>query len=140
MADEIPSIVSHVSIGTNDMARALRFYDAVLAALGARRLLEHGGAIAYGKAFPEFWLHEPLDGAAASVGNGSHVGFLAPSKAVVDAFHAAALAAGAADEGAPGPRPQYGEPYYGCFVRDLDGHKIEAAFWDEDLARRLGTP
>ncbi len=51
-------------------------------------------------------------------------------KAQVDAFHAAALAAGARDEGAPGPRPLYGEPYYGCFIRDLDGHKVEASYWD----------
>ncbi len=51
-------------------------------------------------------------------------------KAQVDAFHAAALAAGADDEGAPGPRPLYGEPYYGCFIRDLDGHKVEASYWD----------
>jgi len=55
----------------------------------------------------------------------------------VDAFHRAALNAGATDEGAPGPREEYGEPYYGCFVRDLDGHKIEAAFWDVELMRQL---
>jgi catechol 2,3-dioxygenase-like lactoylglutathione lyase family enzyme len=55
----------------------------------------------------------------------------------VRAFHQTALAAGATDEGAPGPRPEYGEPYYGCFVRDLDGHKIEAAYWNLDLAQKL---
>ena len=129
--DENPSVLSHVSLGTNDFGRAVAFYDTVLPVLGCRRVMEHPGAVAWGKAFPEFWLHEPIDGARATNANGMHVGFIASSREAVDAFHAAALEAGAADEGAPGPRPQYGEPYYGCFVRDLDGHKIEASFWDE---------
>lgn len=133
MADDIPSILSHVSLGTNDFARATAFYDAVLPTLGCRRVMEHPGAVAYGKAFPEFWVQTPADGTPAGVGNGTHVGFIAASRAAVDAFHAAALVAGAADDGAPGPRPHYGAPYYGCFVRDPDGHKIEAAFWDESL-------
>jgi len=91
------------------------------------------GAIAYGKQLPEFWINTPIDGQPATVGNGTHVGFIAPSKEAVHAFYEAALAAGAQDEGPPGPRPDYGEPYYGCFVRDPDGHKIEATYWDMDL-------
>ena len=67
------------------------------------------------------------------MGNGTHVAFIAPDKQAVDAFHTAALAAGAVCDGPPGPRPQYGAPYYGCFVRDLDGHKVEAAFWDMEM-------
>ena len=63
-----------------------------------------------------------------------HFGFFAASKAEVQAFYDAALAAGATDDGAPGPRPDYGEPYFGCFVRDPDGNKIESAFWDQSLA------
>ena len=129
MAAENSSMISHVSIGTNDFPRALAFYDTVLATLGCRRMLEHPGAVAYGKQFPEFWVHAPFDGKRAAVGNGTHTGFFASSKAEVDTFHRTALAAGAEDDGAPGPRPDYGEPYYGCFVRDPDGHKIEAAFW-----------
>ncbi|WP_137391155.1 VOC family protein [Rhodoligotrophos defluvii] len=131
---ENPSIMSHVSIGTNDFEKAVAFYDAVLATVGARRVMEHDGAVAYGKHFPEFWVQRPIDGRPAVVGNGTHFGFFAKSKAEVDAFYAAAIGAGAAPDGAPGPRPDYGEPYYGCFVRDLDGHKIEAAFWDQELA------
>ena len=100
--------------------------------------MAHEGAVAFGKQFPEFWVQTPQDGGRASVGNGTHIGFVAPDKDAVHAFHAAALAAGGTDDGAPGPRPDYGEPYYGCFVRDLDGHKLEAAFWDMDLARKLG--
>jgi catechol 2,3-dioxygenase-like lactoylglutathione lyase family enzyme len=130
MSSDNPSILSHVSIGSNDFERALRFYDAVLATLGCRRVMEHPGAVAYGKAYPEFWVQTPIDGRAAGVGNGTHFGFVAASRAQVHAFWEAALAGGARGEGEPGPRPHYGEPYYGCFVRDPDGHKIEAAFWD----------
>ncbi|MBS7664035.1 VOC family protein [Pseudomonas lalucatii] len=130
MADANPSILSHVSLGSNRFEEALAFYDQVLTTLGCRRILAHPGAVAYGRDYPEFWLQTPIDGQPASIGNGTHVGFFAPDKAAVDAFHRAALAAGGRDEGAPGPRAEYGAPYYGCFVRDLDGHKIEATFWD----------
>ena len=136
--DEIPSIISHVSIGTDRLAEAVAFYDKVLATLGGKRLMEHPGAVAFGKNFPEFWVQTPFDGAPAGRSNGVHFGFMATSKDQVKAFHAAALAAGGTDDGPPGPRPAYGEPYFGCFVRDLDGHKIEAAFWDFELAAKLG--
>ena len=138
MSDEIPSILSHVSVGTNDFDKATAFYDKVLPTLGCKRMMEHPGAVAYGKMFPEFWVQTPFDGGTASVGNGTHVAFIASSKEAVAAFHEAALTAGASDDGAPGPRPEYGEPYYGCFVRDPDGHKIEASFWDVALAQKLG--
>ena len=135
MADDSnPSAISHVSLGSNRYPQACAFYDAVLAPLGIRRLMEHADAAAYGKAFPEFWIQAPIDGRPATVGNGTHVGFMAADRAQVDAFWQAALAAGAQPDGPPGPRPHYGAPYYGCFVRDLDGHKIEAACWDETLA------
>ncbi|HAT4498536.1 TPA: VOC family protein [Serratia marcescens] len=110
----ITPCLSHVSLGSNDFEAAAAFYDRTLAAL--------------------FWLQVPIDGRPASPGNGTHVGFFATSKQQVDEFHRQALLAGAADEGAPGSRPHYGEAYYGCFVRDLDGHKIEASFWDESAA------
>ena len=138
MADDIPSILSHVSIGTNDFDRAVAFYESALATLGCRRVSAHPGAVAFGKAFPEFWVQTPIDGAPAAVGNGTHVGFIAPTREAVDAFHAAALRAGATDDGPPGPRPHYGAPYYGCFVRDPDGHKIEATFWDTAAERDKG--
>ncbi|MDO4231491.1 MAG: VOC family protein [Lautropia sp.] len=128
-----PSIISHVSLGTNRFEEAVAFYDKVLGTLGIGRTLdltEHG-AIAYGRAFPEFWIQRPHDRQPAQAANGVHIAFLAETPAEVDAFHAAAIAAGATDDGAPGPRPHYGEQYYGCFVRDLDGHKIEAMAWLE---------
>ncbi len=139
MSGENPSVLSHVSIGTNDFERACKFYDAVLPALGCRRIMQHPGAVAYGRRFPEFWVQSPVDGKRATVGNGTHIGFVAATKDAVRGFYDAALKAGAGDDGTPGPRPDYGEPYYGCFVRDLDGHKIEAAFWDFELARKSGA-
>lgn len=132
--DEIPSIMSHVSLGTNDFDRATAFYDAVMSALGARRIESFPGAVAYGKQYPEFWVQTPLDQARASVGNGTHFGFMATSKEMVQAFWDAATTAGAKGDGPPGARPDYGKAYYGCFVRDPDGHKIEATFWDQSLA------
>ena len=132
------SIVSHVFIGTNDMARAVTFYDAVMGALGYGRVMEHGDvAVAYGTAFPEFWVQTPIDGQKAQVANGVHFGFFATSRQQVDEFFRAAVAAGAKEDGAPGPREEYSAAYYGCFVRDPDGHKIEASFWDEVKAAEL---
>ena len=131
MADENPSIMSHVSVGTNQFEKATAFYDTVLATIGAKRIMEHPGAVAYGKFFPEFWVQQPHDGSAAAIANGVHFGFMARSKAEVDEFYQVALAAGATDDGAAGPRSDYGAGYYGCFVYDLDGHKIEAMYWDE---------
>jgi len=133
-----PSIIAHVSVGTNQFDEALAFYDRVLATLGIGRVFEEQAvkAVAYGRQFHEFWLQQPYDGQAAVVGNGYHVAFLATSTDEVDAFHRAALQAGAVCDGEPGPRPHYSDAYYGCFVRDLDGHKIEATFWD---ARKLAS-
>ncbi len=134
MTEEIPSIISHVSIGVSDFERSVAFYDAVLATVGAKRVEEVPGAVAFGKMFPEFWVQLPIDGKSFSVGNGTHYGFIAGSKEEVHAFHEAALKGGGTSDGDPGPRPEYGHPYYGCFVRDPDGHKIEAAFWDQSKA------
>ncbi|MTI16820.1 VOC family protein [Rhodobacteraceae bacterium RKSG542] len=133
MSTEIPSIMSHVSVGTDNFEKAVEFYKRVLATIGAKVVMEHPGAVAFGKQFPEFWVQTPIDGQPAGVGNGTHFGFIAPSNDAVHAFWEVALEMGAVPEGEPGPRPHYGEPYYGCFVRDLDGHKIEAAAWNAPL-------
>ncbi|MGB3052846.1 MAG: VOC family protein [Polyangiales bacterium] len=133
MENENPSILSHVSIGSSDMPRSVAFYDAVLPVLGCKKLMEYPFAVAYGKQFPEFWVQTPIDGQPASVGNGTHCCFLAESKEAVHAFHEAALAAGATDDGPPGPRPQYSPGYYGAFARDPDGHKVEATYFDASL-------
>ena len=132
MSEENPSILSHTSLGTNNFDAAVQFYDHVMLTIGARRIMEPPGAVAYGKAYPEFWVQVPHDGQPAQIANGVHIAFLAPSRSAVDAFWSAAIDNGAKPDGEPGPRPHYGEPYYGCFVRDLDGNKIEAMFWDAD--------
>ncbi len=122
-------MLHHVSIGVADVERAARFYDSVLSKLGFKRVMEitpYG--IAYGLQMPQFWVQMPHDQNGPSSGNGTHIAFSASSKSAVNAFHAAAVSAGGKDEGAPGPRPEYTAAYYGAFVRDLDGNKIEAVY------------
>lgn len=120
-------MLHHVSIGVSDVTRAADFYDAVLGALGYKRTAQYlPYAIAYGEGVSEFWIQLPHDHEAASAGNGAHFGFSARSQDAVHRFHAAALANGGTDEGAPGPRPDYGPEYFGAFVRDPFGNKVEA--------------
>ncbi|MBL9050481.1 MAG: VOC family protein [Tabrizicola sp.] len=122
---------SYVSLGTCDLARAMRFYDAVLSPLGHARIEDYDPedrSAAWGQddPGPHLWVTQPFDGQPASVGNGTMVSFLAESRAAVDAFHAAALAHGGTDEGTPGLRPQYGPHFYAGYVRDPDGNKLNA--------------
>ncbi len=118
-------ILNHVSVGTSDVMLAVKFYDSVLSALSIQRshYIENTAA-AYGENF-EFWVGRPCEN-KASIGNGTHVAFNAPSQDAVDKFYQVAIEAGGACEGKPGLRPEYGETYYAAFVRDLDGNKIEA--------------
>lgn len=102
---EAPSIMAHVSIGSNQYEKAVAFYDKVLPTIGARKILEPtDGAAAWGKQYPEFWVQKPYDGEKAEVANGVHFAFLAVSKEMVDNFYATAIAEGAVDDGKPGPR------------------------------------
>lgn len=119
-------MLSHVSLGTNDATRAAAFYDPVLAVLGMRKICERDGSIDYGTSKTLFSLEKPSDGQPASVGNGVHIAFDAGTRAQVDEFYRVALANGGTDAGAPGLRPEYDANYYGAFVRDPDGNKIEA--------------
>jgi catechol 2,3-dioxygenase-like lactoylglutathione lyase family enzyme len=121
---------SHVMVGTNDIERAKRFYDAVLGVLGAAQPLRNVAAsghtrLFYRQAGGTFCLSEPIDGQAATVGNGSTIGFQCHSPEQVLAFHAAALAHGGVSvEDPPGPRAgQFGSLYL-AYVRDPDGHKL----------------
>lgn len=118
---------SHVTIGTNDFARAAAFYDAALAPLGVLRVPgDHQDLAAWrrpGEA-ATLWIGRPFDGMRATPGNGWMAAFVAPTRAAVDAAYAAAIAAGGTDEGPPGPRPQYSPDYYGAYVRDPDGNKL----------------
>lgn len=117
---------SHVTIGSNDLAKAKPFYDRLLKPLGLVRHADYPNAVGYGPTGgrPQLWVLSPLDKNAATVGNGITVGLEAADRAAVDACHAAAMAAGGKDEGAPGLRTHYHPNYYGAYVRDLDGNKI----------------
>jgi catechol 2,3-dioxygenase-like lactoylglutathione lyase family enzyme len=129
-------MLHHVSVGVLNLERASKFYDAALGALGYKRIMEFlPYAIGYGETRPEFWVQLPHDQNAASVGNGTHVGFIARSKNAVQKFHEAALAQGGSNNGEPGPRPDYGPEYYGAFVYDLDGNKLEATLYSVPIAK-----
>lgn len=120
-------MLHHVSVGVVDVSRAAEFYDAVLGALGYKRTAQYlPYAIAYGEGVSEFWIQLPHDKGSPSSGNGAHYGFAARNQNAVHRFHEAALAKGGTDNGAPGPRPDYGPDYYGAFVLDPFGNKIEA--------------
>lgn len=118
-------MIHHVSVGTNDLPRAIAFYDAVLPGLGLRRILDDPGeGMHYGTGHIEF--STIRTDAPATAGNGVHIAFGVEDRAMVDAFHAAALASGGSDDGSPGLRPEYDAHYYAAFVRDPDDNKIEA--------------
>jgi len=118
---------SHMTLGTNDLDRARTFYEPVMATLGIAQPFSLPGTLVFGElAGAKLFIVSPFDGGTASHGNGTHAAFLAPNHTAVDAFHAAALAHGGSDEGAPGPRPQYHAHYYGAYVRDPDGNKLQA--------------
>jgi catechol 2,3-dioxygenase-like lactoylglutathione lyase family enzyme len=124
-------LLSHVTLGSNDLVRARAFYEPVMAALGIVQPFEIEGAIVFGeRRGTRLFVVTPFDGKAASPGNGSHLAFLAPDRGAVDAFHAAALANGGTDEGTPGLRPNYHPDYYAAYVRDLDGNKLQAVCHD----------
>jgi catechol 2,3-dioxygenase-like lactoylglutathione lyase family enzyme len=121
-------MIDHLSLGVADLARSGAFYDAVLGALGYVRLFTTPRGIGWGApgAVDEAFAVLASGEGARAPGDGCHVAFLAKTRDAVDAFHLAALAEGAADDGAPGLRPQYGAHYYAAFVRDPDGYRLEA--------------
>jgi catechol 2,3-dioxygenase-like lactoylglutathione lyase family enzyme len=126
-------MIDHTGLDVSDPVKSRRFYEAALAPLGYEVLMEvptefTGGAVVLGMGAPpkpDFWIHQgtpqkpPL-----------HVAFRAESRALVDAFYKAAIAAGGKDNGPPGLRPHYHQDYYGAFVLDPDGHNIEACCHD----------
>jgi catechol 2,3-dioxygenase-like lactoylglutathione lyase family enzyme len=112
-------MLDHISLRVQDHSRAVAFYRAALAPLGYRVLMEYPGAAGLGASMPDFWLmttEQPI--------NPTHVAFSA-DRATVDAFHAAALAAGGTDNGSPGLRADYHPHYYGAYVRDPEGNNVE---------------
>ncbi len=120
-------MIGYISLGTNDLERACKFYDALLGSIGETRIFEQDGFTAWGTTMDKASLAvtPPFDGNPATVGNGVMAAMLMPSKEAVDAFYAKAIELGAADEGAPGQR---GEGFYAGYFRDLDGNKLNAFF------------
>lgn len=122
------SVISHITLGTNDTERSGRFYDEVLGILGFNRLPKPPGKPpAYEKGgMPTLYLYKPEDGRPATWGNGTHIAFVADTRDAVRSFHESALTLGGSCEGKPGLRSHYGDNYYAAYVRDPDGNKLQA--------------
>jgi catechol 2,3-dioxygenase-like lactoylglutathione lyase family enzyme len=114
-------VIDHLTLKVRDLARSKALLSAALAPLGYEVLMELEGVVGMGAdRKPDLWLAQDPDARPM------HLAFAAPSRKAVDAFHAAALAAGAKDNGGPGLRKEYHPTYYAAFVLDLDGHNLEA--------------
>jgi catechol 2,3-dioxygenase-like lactoylglutathione lyase family enzyme len=118
-------MIDHVSVGVRGLKASATFYERVLAPLGYSKLEDRPATVGFGKKYPEFWINLRSNRAVEG-DTGAHVALRAASREAVDAFHAAALAAGGSSDGAPGLRPHFGEGYYAAFIRDPDGNRIEA--------------
>ena len=119
-------MIDHVSIAVADLEGSAAFYEAVLAPLELARLVVREAATGFGKRYPEFWLNARPGLAPQPETTGIHVCLRAPSDEAVRQFHAAALARGGRDAGPPGPRQAAFTTYFGAFILDFDGNKIEA--------------
>ncbi|MCE8512957.1 VOC family protein [Ruegeria pomeroyi] len=132
----------YTTFGTNDLTRAVRFYDAVFAVLDQPRLPDWPeGWAGWGEDYDNgtgFWVCAPFDGSPASTGNGTMVGFPARDASQVRAFHAAGLAHGGTDAGVPGTRPYYTPDFYVAYLRDPDGNKISCFHYHYDPATDAG--
>ena len=127
-------MISYTMVGTRDLHRSLRFYDPIFAEMGLDRCWRDGRSASWGVAaddsVPRFFTGCPFDGEQATVGNGTMTAFRMQVPAAVDRLHAIALENGGSDEGAPGPRPQYGPDFYAAYVRDPDGNKLAfVCYW-----------
>jgi len=118
-------MIGYTTLGTNDLPRAAAFYDGLFEVMGIKRMMEFGRGYAWGTGMdqPGFAVMLPFNEEPATVGNGVMIALAMDSRAKVDALYAKALALGAQDEGAPGPR---GEGFYAAYFRDLDGNKLNA--------------
>lgn len=125
-------MILYSTVGTADIDRAVKFYDAVFGALGVARAPNWiDGWAGWGGTYDEgygFWICRPFDGGAPTLGNGTMFAFRAKDEAQVQAFHVAALKNGGSDEGAPGTRPYYESTFYVAYVRDPDGNKLACVF------------
>lgn len=125
-------MIGYATLGTDDVAAALRFYDALLAEVGAKRLMEMGPEDGHFTLYGTDWgspalaLTRPFDGQSQQPGNGNMIALVLDSRAKVDALHAKALELGGTDEGAPGLRGDPSMNFYAAYFRDPEGHKLAA--------------
>lgn len=120
-------MIDHVSIAVFDLGASAAFYDKVLAPLGLIKIVERDKTVGFGKRYPEFWLNARLDRTVILEDTGHHICLRASSRDAVVSFYQAALAHGGVGDGAPCDRQAALTTYFGAFIRDLDGNKIEAA-------------
>lgn len=127
--------LNYVMIGSNDVARARDFYDAVLSVMGGKVVEDYmPHAICYElRGGGRIWVALPFNEQSATVGNGNMVGLACASQAEVEAAHKMAIDHGGQNEGDPGPRPQYGPDFFGAYCRDLDGNKMSFVFFNEGV-------
>ena len=119
-------MIDHVSLAVSNLERAVSFYEQVFAPLGLARLVTRPAMVGFGKAYPEVWINLRGGMQPISAGSGAHICLRAKTQAEIDAFHAAALAAGGSSETPPGLRPHDRVRYYAAFVIDPDGNRVEA--------------
>ena len=116
----------HISLGVRDIERSRGFYDAALAPFGVTLKYQREDMLGYGSDEIRLWISPSKRPVPADMESGLHFCFAAPTREAVQAFHAAAIKAGGTDNGAPGPRKEYGDNYYAAFVIDPDGFRLEA--------------
>lgn len=125
-------MIDHVSLAVSDLVRAVAFYERVFAPLGLVKLVTRERMVGFGKSYPEVWINLRADMARLPADSGAHLAFRARTTAEIDAFHAAAVAAGAMSESAPSLRPHDRVRYYAAFVIDADGNRIEAVTFPQE--------
>jgi catechol 2,3-dioxygenase-like lactoylglutathione lyase family enzyme len=132
-------MIDHISLAVGDLATSAAFYEALLAPLELAKLVDRAPAtVGFGRKYPEFWLNAREGLAPQPETTGTHICLRAPSEDAVRAFHAAALSRGGRTAGDPGPRQAAFTTYYGAFVFDPDGNKIEAVFFPKKLGDSAG--
>jgi catechol 2,3-dioxygenase-like lactoylglutathione lyase family enzyme len=119
-------MIDHVSISVRDLATSAAFYERLLAPLGYTRMINRPATIGFGKKYPEFWINLRADMPPIPADTGTHICLRASSEDAVRAFHAVAIEHGGKSDGEPGPRQAALTTYYGAFIKDPDGNKIEA--------------
>jgi len=125
-------MLDHVSVGVADLERAAKFYEAAFAPLGLTKLVVRLATVGFGKSYPEFWINLRPDMQRVSPDSGTHICLRARTTGEVEAFYAAALRAGGADDGQPGVRPHDRVKYFAAFVADPDGNRIEVVTFLKD--------